>query len=62
MRGERSAYRVLVRQLEGKRPFGRLRRKWEDNIKIYPSGWVDLAEDRDGWWAFVIAVMTRILP
>jgi hypothetical protein len=30
----RGAYRVLVRKLEGKRPFGRARRRWEDNIKM----------------------------
>jgi hypothetical protein len=64
----RGAYRVLVGQLEAKRPLGRPMRKWEDNIKIYPKrlgdvDWIDLAQDRDRWWALVNAVMNRrILP
>ena len=48
----RNAYRVLVRKPEGKRPSGRLRRRWEDNIKMDliemdcdPGDWIDLAED-----------------
>jgi hypothetical protein len=36
-RERRGAYRVLVGQLEGKRPLGRPRRRWEDNIKIDPK-------------------------
>ena len=47
-------YRVLVRKPEGKRPLGRPRRKWEDNIKmdIQEVGhgtmdWIELAQDRD---------------
>jgi hypothetical protein len=31
----RDAYRILVRKHEGRRPLGRTRRKWEDNIKMY---------------------------
>ena len=49
---------------EGKRPLGRPRRRWGDNIKIDlrkvscdPGGWIDLAEDRDQWRAYVRAVM-----
>ena len=50
----RNAYRVLVGKPEGKRPLGRPRRRWEDNIKMDlrevgydPGEWIDLAEDRD---------------
>jgi len=50
----RGVYRVLVGKPEGKRPLGRSRRRWEDNIKmdIQEVGfegvdWVDLAQDRD---------------
>jgi len=51
-------YRVLVGKPEGKRPFGRPRRRWEDNIKmnLYEvrcggMDWFDLAQDRDRWRA-----------
>ena len=50
----RNAYRVLVGKPEGKRPLGRPRLRWEDNIKMDlrevgcdPEEWIDLAEDRD---------------
>jgi hypothetical protein len=51
---DRSVYRVLVVKPEGKRPLGRTRRRWEDNIKmdlqkVGGSGgdWMELAQDRD---------------
>ena len=54
---------------EGKRPLGRPRRRWEDNIKmdIQEVGCggmdlIELAEDRDRWWAFVKAVMNFRVP
>ncbi|KAJ4446907.1 hypothetical protein ANN_13608 [Periplaneta americana] len=60
----RNAYRVLVGRPEGKRPLGRPRRRWEDNIKMdlrevgYDDReWINLAQDRDQWWAYVRAVM-----
>jgi len=52
------------RRPEGRRPLGRPRRRWEDNVKMGLQemgwggmGWIDLAEDRDSWWALVNAVM-----
>ena len=61
----RSAYRVLVRKPESKRPLGRPRRRWKDNIKMDlrdvgcdPGDWIVLAEDRDQWRAYVRAVST----
>jgi len=54
---------------EGKRPLGRFRRKWEDNIKMDLQevgcggvDWIDLAQDRDRWLAFVNAVMNLRVP
>ena len=65
----RSAYRVLVGKPEGKRPFGRLRHRWEDNIKmdIQEVGcgsmdWIELAQDRDRWRALVNAIMKLRVP
>ena len=64
MEQSRNAYRVLVWKPEGKRPLGRQRRRWEDNIKMDlrevgcdPIDWIDLAEDRDQWRVYVRAVM-----
>jgi hypothetical protein len=58
-----NAYRILVGKPEGKRPLGRPRRRWVDNIKIHlreigwdGMGWIDLAQDRDQWRALVITV------
>ncbi|KAJ4428685.1 hypothetical protein ANN_25678 [Periplaneta americana] len=60
----RNPYRVLVGRPEGKRPLGRPRRRWEDNIKMYlrevgydDREWIKLAQDRDQWWAYVRAAM-----
>jgi hypothetical protein len=53
---KRNAYRILVGNPDGKRPMGRLRHRWVDNIKmdIREIGWdgmdwIDLAQDRDQW-------------
>ena len=61
---ERVVYRVLVGKPEGKRPLGRPRRKWVDNIgmDLLEVGcgyidWIGLAQDRDRWRTLVSAVM-----
>jgi hypothetical protein len=55
-----SVYRMLVGKPEGKRPLGRLRRRWVDNMKINlreirwdGMDWIDLAQDRDQWMTLV---------
>jgi len=60
----RGVYRVLVGKCEGKRPLGRPRRKWEDNIKMDLQelgcggmDWMDVAQNRDRWLAIVYAVI-----
>ena len=65
----RNAYRILVGKPESKRPLGRQRRRWEDNIKMDlrevgcdPRDWIALAVDRDKWWAYVRAVMNLRVP
>jgi hypothetical protein len=65
----RGVYRVLVGRPEGKRPLGRPRRRWEDNIKmdlreigIDGANWIRLAQDRVQWRAFESTVMILRLP
>jgi len=62
-------YGVLVGKPEGKKPLGRPRRRWEDNIKtdlqdVGRGGvdWIKLAQDRDKWRALVTAVMNLRVP
>jgi hypothetical protein len=65
----RGLYRVLVGKPEGKRPSGRSRHRWEDNIKTYLQevgcggmDWIDVPQDRDRWRALVNAVMNLRFP
>ena len=65
----RGVHRVLVGKSEGKRPLGRPRRRWEDNIKIDLQevgggcgDWMELAQDRDRWRALVGTVRNLRVP
>ena len=65
----RSVHRVLVRKHEGKRPLGRPRHRWDDNIKMDLQDvgggcgdWMELFQDRDRWRAFVNTVMNFRVP
>jgi len=65
----REVHRVLVGKPEGKRPMGRPRHRWEDNIKMDLQevgggcgDWMELAQDRDGWRALVGTVMNLWVP
>jgi hypothetical protein len=66
---QRNMYRLLVGKPEGKRPLGRPRRRWMDNIKmnlleigLNVVDWIDLAEDRCRWRALVNSVMNLQVP
>jgi hypothetical protein len=65
----RNAYRILVGKPEGKRLLGRPRRRWVHNIKMDlrevgwdGMDWIDLAQDRGRWRAYVNAVMNLRVP
>jgi hypothetical protein len=65
----RGVYRVSVGRTEGKRPLGRPRRRWEDNITmdlreigIDGANLIQLAQERIQWWAFVNMVISLRVP
>ena len=65
----RGVHKVLVGKPEGKRPLGRPRRRWEDNIKVDLEevgrgcgDWMGLAQDSDSWKALVSTVMDFGVP
>ena len=70
MEERKGVHGVLVGKPEGKRPLGRPRRRWEDNIKMDLEevgrdcgDWMELAQDRDSWRALVSTVMNfRVVP
>jgi hypothetical protein len=66
---KRNACRILVGMPKGKRPLGRPRRRWVDNVRIdlRETGWdgmdwIDLAQDRDQWMALMNTIMNLRVP
>jgi hypothetical protein len=69
MRAKRDVYRILLGNPGGKRPLGRPRRRWKDNIKLDLKeirwggmDWIDLTEDRSQWRALVNTVINLRVP
>jgi hypothetical protein len=65
---KRNAYRLLVGKPEGKRPLGRPRRRWVDNVRMdleevgWGDDWIGLAKDRNRWRALVNSVLNLRVP
>ena len=66
---DRGVQRVLVGKPEGKRPLGKPRHRWEDNIKMElqevgggHGDWMELAQDRNRWWALTGTVRDFLVP
>ena len=66
---KRRLYSILVGRPDGKRPLGRPRRRWEDNIRrdlrevgVRDENWLDTAQDRIQWRTFVTAAMNLRVP
>ena len=69
MEQSRNAHRIVVRKPDGRRPLGRPRCRWEDNINMYlreagcdAGHWIDLAQDMGEWQAYVRMVMNLWVP
>jgi hypothetical protein len=69
MGDRRGSYRVFVGTANGKKPLGRPKSRWEYNIKMNLQegrwggmDWFDLAQNRDGWWDRVNALMNPRVP
>jgi hypothetical protein len=69
MGAKRNEYRLWVGKPEGRRPLGRPKRGWVGNIKMDlikigwdVMDWINLAQDRDQWWALVNTVMNVRFP
>jgi hypothetical protein len=65
--GKRNAYKLLVGKPEGKRPLGRPKHRWVDNIKMDLLGrvdvdWIGLAQNRDKWRAIMNSVLNLWFP
>ena len=69
MEQDRSAFKILTGKPTGKRPLGRPRRRWEDNVRMHleeigvnAGSWVDSAQDRNHWRALVNAALNLWVP